>query len=194
MIENLQLQIYKICFILNKSLNLYSKFVQFSYYSPQIIKSGIKEFIGDKYYIDTSCIDGINNINNWSIITYTNRQSRANMQPLENTVWFAKMKDSIKKVIITKYDQDFINKYILSTGFLGIQASNNLPLSFLSSIIISKDFDQQKNSNCVGTTMSSINNETFLNIYVPLLNKDELSIYDKQYHQYIHLLSLYRRK
>lgn len=194
MINNLQLQIEKICLILEKSLSLFNEYVPFSYYFPQIIKSGIKKFIDSKYYLDTSSINGINNIDTKTIITYHDRPSRANMELVCDSVWFAKMKDSNKKLIITKNDQDLIDKYILSTGFLGIKSSNNLSLSFLSSIIISKEFNKQKNLNCVGTTMSSINNETLLKIFVSIVSKQQLKQYDDEYKHFIDLLSLFRRK
>ena len=52
------------------------------------------------------------------IITFSKRPSRANMQPIKNSVWFAKMNGSNKKLIITDNDFDLINDYMLSTGYL----------------------------------------------------------------------------
>ena len=90
--------------------------------------------------------------------------------------------------------KDLINQTILSTGFQGINESNNLPLSLLAAFIISDDFKIQRDLNSVGTTMSGINNETFLKILVPFLNKEEIDEYDEKYNSYIEILSLRRRQ
>ena len=116
------------------------------------------------------------------------------MQPIKNSVWFAKMKGSNKKLIITDSDSDLINNYILSTGYLGVEASTKLPLSLLSAIIISDDFNEQRDLNSVGTTMAGVNNETFSKILVPKLSEDELLIYNKKYSPLIDELSLLRKK
>ena len=42
--------------------------------------------------------------------------------------------------------------------------------------------------------MAGINNETFLKIMVPYLNKDEIKEYDNKYRHLIDSLSLLRRK
>ncbi|MBQ7277030.1 MAG: hypothetical protein IJS58_07295 [Bacilli bacterium] len=128
------------------------------------------------------------------IITFNKRPSRANMQPIKNSVWFAKMKGSNKKLIITDNDSDLINNYILSTGYLGVEASSNLPLSLLSAIIISDDFNEQRDLNSVGTTMAGVNNETFLKIIVPKLDDNEIKEYDCKYSAFIKELSLLRKK
>ena len=119
-------------------------------------------------------MEGINNISDGEVIEYNKRPSRANMQPIKDSVWFAKMKESNKKLILTKQDDDLIDNIILSTGFSGILASEQLPLSFLSAVIISKEFNLQRDLNSVGTTMAGVNNETFLKILVPLLTDKEL--------------------
>ncbi|UTO27591.1 restriction endonuclease subunit S [Metamycoplasma hyosynoviae] len=194
LIENYQERINKICNILFISLKKYTEKISIKYYEPKIIKSGITKFDKTKIYIDTSKIEGINNMSNGNIITFNKRPSRANMQPIKNSVWFAKMKESNKKLIITENDFDLINDYILSTGYLGVEASSKIPLSLLLGIIISSDFNEQRDLNSVGTTMAGINNETFLNILVPKLSDDEILKYDKNYHSFINELSLLRKK
>ena len=175
-------------------LQIFEDKVSIEHYNPNIIKSGISKFDKIKIYIDTSTLEGINNISDGEVIEYNKRPSRANMQPMKNSVWFAKMKESNKKLILTKQDNDLIDGVILSTGFLGILASEQLPLSFLSAIIVSKDFNLQRDLNSVGTTMAGVNNETFLNILVPLLTDIELKEYELKYRPYIDELSLLRRK
>ncbi len=175
-------------------MRVYENRVAIEHYNPKIIKSGIIKFDKTKTYIDTSTLEGINNISDGEVIEYYKRPSRANMQPIENSAWFAKMKESNKKLILTNQDTDFINNIILSTGFLGILASEQLPLSFLSAIVISKEFNLQRDLNSVGTTMAGVNNETFFKILVPLLTDMELEEYELKYRPYINELSLFRRK
>ena len=179
---------------MSKSLEKYQDTTSISYYEPTIIKSGINSFDIEKIYLDTSSIEGVKKISSGEIITIDHRPSRANMQPIANTVWFAKMKGSNKNLIITKNDKDIINGHILSTGFMGIEASKNLPLSLLSAFVISNNFNIQRDLNSVGTTMAGINNETFKEITVPLLNNQEVEEFDKRYSKYIDELSLLRRK
>ena len=168
--------------------------VSFEFYKPQIVKSGIKKYYNTKEYLDTSSVEGINNIIESNTVTYNTRPSRANMQPMVNSVWFAKMKDSNKVIIVTNRDEDLLSGYIFSTGFFGLQSNNSLPLSFLTAIVSSKSFKEQRDLNSVGTTMAGINNDTFMKILVPKLNKNELLRYDYIYSHYINQLSLYRRK
>lgn len=134
-------------------------------------------FDNSKEYIDTSSIEGINDFQNGEIITYTKRPSRANMQPLDNSVWFAKMKGSYK-IILVNNDLEIINKMILSTGFMGIIANEELPLSLLFAIVISNEFVIQRDMHSVGTTMAGVNNETFINIEVPFLSNEERTSFE----------------
>lgn len=177
MIENYQSQSSKICKLLVKSLEKYNKKCLFKEYNPKIIKSGIYMFDNSKEYIDTSSIEGINDFQKGEIITYSKRPSRANMQPLDNSVWFAKMKGSYK-VILVNDDLEIINNMILSTGFMGVVANEELPLSLLFAVIISKEFTYQRDMHSVGTTMAVVNNETFINIEVPLLSTDERTSFE----------------
>ena len=194
LIENYQKRINRICTILSISLRKYDEKVPIEYYKPKIIKSGIVKFDKTKVYTDTSTIEGINNMSDGEIITFSKRPSRANMQPIKNSVWFAKMKGSNKKLIIADNDFDLINDYILSTGYLGVEASSRLPLSLLSAIIISDDFNEQRDLNSVGTTMAGVNNETFLKILVPKLGDNEIKNYESKYSTLIKELSLLRKK
>ena len=194
LIEKYQLEVNKICELLKLSLKQYDQLIEIEYYHPKIIKSGIDVFENSKEYIDTSSIEGINNLFSFEPVTFEKRPSRANMQPIQNSVWFAKMKESKKKLILTDEDIDIINRKILSTGFQGIEATAEFPLSLIAAIVISDDFDVQRDINSVGTTMAGINNETFLKIKVPLLSKDEIKNYDEKYSSLVKLLSLRRKQ
>ena len=194
MIENKRQQIDLIVEMLTKALKSFPNNIEFEYYKPVIIKSGIIKFDHNKNYIDTSCIEGFNNILNGEMISYNDKPSRANMQPISNSVWFAKMKGSNKVLTLTNDDKDILDNCILSTGYLGLEKSDLLPLSLLTAIISSDNFRIQRDLNSVGTTMSGINNETFMKIKVPKLSKFEIEQFDFEHSNLINKLSLYRRE
>lgn len=54
------------------------------------------------------------------------------------------MKDSNKILIIAENDKDIVDSNVLSTGFFGIEATDELPLSLLTAIVISNSFHIQK--------------------------------------------------
>lgn len=120
----------------------------------RIIGSGIKHFNGEKEYYSTSSIDGNRILLAEQLITYKNRPSRANMQPIENSVWFAKMKNTFK---ILKATNREIEEVILSTGFSGIE-SIIVDCDYLMQILSSSKFNSQKNLLAEGSTQEAVNN------------------------------------
>ena len=193
LIENYDNQISKLLNILEISLSDKSR-VPFEYYKPQIVKSGIKKYNNTKNYLDTSSVEGINNILEFDSFSFEERPSRANMGPLSDSIWFAKMKGSKKVIIVTNKDDDLLNNYIFSTGYLGIKATNELPLSFLMGIISSPNFFVQRDLNSIGTTMAGVNNETFNKIMVPKLSNEEIKYFDEKFAPLVIHLASYRRK
>lgn len=95
MIENYECQISNLLDIIKLSLSS-KNLVPFEFYSPQIVKSGIKKYNGTKNYLDTLSVEGINNILQFDSFAFDERPSRANMEPIVNSIWFAKMKRSKK--------------------------------------------------------------------------------------------------
>ena len=84
-----------------------------------IIKNGVDKF-EKKIYLETADITN-DFISNGNEISFNNRPSRANMQPQLNSIWFAKMKNSVKHLSLAESSNAFVNKYILSTGMYGLQ-------------------------------------------------------------------------
>src|SRR5690606_4757140 len=105
-------------------------------------------------YYSTSSIDGNKVLFAEQLITYRNRPSRANMQPIENSVWFAKMKNTFKILKATKRE---IEEVILSTGFSGIE-STIVDCDYLMQILSSAEFNSQKNLLAEGSTQEAVNN------------------------------------
>lgn len=194
LIENYDNQAHIICSLLKAELKKFSTVIPFSFYSPRIIKSGIKTFDTTKIYLDTSSVESVNEIFEGEAITFCRRPSRANMQPIANSVWFAKMKGSNKIIVVSEKDTDLITGTIFSTGFLGIEATKNLPLSLLTAFLISDSFHVKRDMCSVGTTMASINNDSFLRITVPYLNSKEIDLFESKYKYPVQTLCLLRRK
>jgi len=120
----------------------------------KILGSGIKLFNGTKDYLSTSSIEIDKVVNVEQEITYKTRPSRANMQPILNSVWFAKMKNTLK---IFNPTNTQIKNTILSTGFCGI-LSNNVESDYLFQIFLSNEFNNQKDLLAIGSTQEAINN------------------------------------
>jgi type I restriction enzyme S subunit len=127
-----------------------------------IVKTGINNFDNTKVYIATADVSDTRITNTQTEITYDNRPSRANMEPIKNTVWFAKMKNSRKLIRVSKDSTQIIDKYIFSTGFAGIYTDK--ALNYAWSFISSKLFDEKLNSLANGTTMEAINNSNIKKI------------------------------
>lgn len=126
----------------------------------QILGSGINYFKGEKEYYSTSSIDKDKLISVEQLITYKERPSRANMQPAKNTVWFAKMKDTLKLIYPNQYQ---IDNVIFSTGFCGIK-TDLVDCSYLMQILKSEDFNSKKDNLAEGTTQVAVNNQKIKNI------------------------------
>lgn len=126
----------------------------------EILGSGITFFEKEKDYYSTSSIEVDKLIEVEQTITYRKRPSRANMQPVPNSVWFAKMKNTLKVIQSTQYQ---IDNVIFSTGFCGIKA-NNIDCTFLLQVLKSENFNTQKDNLAEGTTQVAVNNQHVKNI------------------------------
>lgn len=125
------------------------------------IKAGV-DFFDTKNYLPTSNISR-EEITDGEYITYHTRESRANMQPIKFSVWFAKMKNSIKHITIPQNSDWFIDKYILSTGFQGLKCNSDT-LAYIHCLINSDWFEKYKDVLSHGATQESVNNEDLKNI------------------------------
>lgn len=114
----------------------------------------VSRFSGNKKYIATGDIID-NKISSYSMVTYDNKPSRANIEINENEILFAKMINT-RKVLLS--DNDNINN-IYSTGFYCIKPKDNVDINYLYYFINSEKFNNQKDKNCSGATQKAINNE-----------------------------------
>ena len=127
-----------------------------------IIKPGINSFSGHKTYLATADIVGTT-IFKGNDIDYETRESRANMQPSELSVWFAKMKNSIKHLNLNREMKSIIEDSILSTGFCGLQC-NLLSFEYIATFIEHSYFETIKDTLAHGATQEAINNDDLCNI------------------------------
>lgn len=138
-----------------------------------IIKPKVDSFAGEKRYIATADVNDLS-ISDGSPITYENRESRANMQPKEYTVWFAKMKSSVKHVLVGDYSKDLLQDAIFSTGFMGMQ-TNKKAFEYLALTVHRPYFELVKDANSNGATMAAIGNNDMKNIKLLVPSSDVIA-------------------
>lgn len=121
----------------------------------------VKKFIGDKRYIATGdIVDNV--ISSYSIVTYDNKPSRANVEICENELLFAKMMNT-RKVLLSNNDN--INS-IYSTGFYCLKPKDNIDINYLYYFINSESFNNQKDKNCSGATQKAITRDGLAKIVI----------------------------
>ena len=134
----------------------------------ELIPTGIDEFVGNKRYLATADVEGIN-LRYGEDIVYSERPSRANMQPRENTIWFAKMQNTIKNLYFKNYSEKLLEQIILSTGFAGLKFVNTSYYYYYLSFIRYGIFEDIKNMYSNGSTQVAINNQNIkrINLLLP---------------------------
>lgn len=133
--------------------------------------NSVKSFEGKRKYIATGDIIE-NKIINFEEVTFKNKPSRANQNVKVGDVLFAKMKDTLKVIIIDNKNVD----NIYSTGFCVIEPKKNVYSKYLYWLFNSNNFNEQKNKNCKGATQKALNNEGLSKITIknfPTLNEQK---------------------
>lgn len=128
-----------------------------------IIKPGV-EIFNTKTYLATADVKGTS-ISIGTIVDYDGRESRANMQPSINSVWFAKMKNSIKHLYLNKEMQPIISSSILSTGFCGLQC-NEISFEYIASYVSNAYFEIHKDMLAHGATQEAVNNDDLAGVHI----------------------------
>lgn len=144
----------------------------------EIIGSGINKFDGEKVYLATADVSDSNITNTNEKITFQKRPSRANMQPIEKSIWFAKMKDSRKILMFDDYSEFEIENFILSTGFAGINTTE-LSHYFIWCFILSKEFDELKNNMANGAVQIAVNNTNLRRIEILIPDNETLAKFNE---------------
>ena len=139
-----------------------------------IIKPGVDVF-STKNYLATAEVNGTN-ISSGNSIDYETRESRANMQPTEYSVWFAKMKNSIKHLYLNPEMSSLINNAILSTGFCGLQCTE-ASFEYIASFIEHSYFETIKDTLAHGATQEAVNNDDLSGITLIVPSDAVLNMY-----------------
>ena len=135
------------------------------------IDTGVLPF-DNKNYLATANVNGTT-ITDGEWITFANREGRANMQPSIYSVWFAKMKNSVKHIFIPCNGQWMIDKYIFSTGFSGVQCTEET-FAYVACLIHAPFFEKTKDILSHGATQQSVNNDDLDAIKIPVPPQDIL--------------------
>jgi len=136
----------------------------------EILPSGIERFIGEKSYLSTESIKKTKIEKIECKISFNNRPSRANMQPILNSIWFAKMKSTLKVYVFNELNKEEIEKYVLSTGFTGIKVMKTVSPKYVRYFLLTDYFNRIKDYLCSGATQKAIKNEKIRKIKIPLPN------------------------
>ncbi|MFR0639152.1 restriction endonuclease subunit S [Arthrobacter sp. LS16] len=129
------------------------------------LKPGVSLF-AEKSYLATADVVGTT-IKSGSRIQYETREGRANMEPVLNSVWFAKMKGSVKHLFLNDACASFIEETILSTGFVGLKCKSEA-FEYIASFIASEQFEPLKDLHAHGATQQAVNNSDLENILMPV--------------------------
>lgn len=98
------------------------------------------------------------------------------MQPSVNSVWFAKMKNSIKHLYLNKEMQSVISSSILSTGFCGLQCEEN-SFEYIASYIANPYFEVHKDMLAHGATQEAVNNDDLAGVHIIIPDANILQAY-----------------
>jgi type I restriction enzyme S subunit len=133
-----------------------------------LIKAKVKRYDEVKEYFATANVEGNNIIKDGEMVTYDERPSRAQMQPEENTIWFAKMRETFKVICFTLANKKKAEDSILSTGFAGLKVDKDI-LGFMYFTVNSKKFHILKDQYCTGATQmtSTIEGLSLIKIVFP---------------------------
>lgn len=156
-----------------------------------IIQSGINYFEGEKIYLATGDVDNTN-IKGGTSITFENRPSRANMEPVIYSVWFAKKGGVRKLLMFDNYSYD-LNKLILSTGFTGLKTTE-LSHYYIWCYIMSTEFQKIKDGFVSGTVQPDINNDGVNQIMILKPNNETLLKFNEIIKEFFFKISLNQRQ
>ena len=135
------------------------------------LKPGVAPF-SEKTYLATADVVGTT-IKDGSRIRYETREGRANMEPVLHSVWFAKMKGSVKHLFLNEACASLISETILSTGFVGLKCEP-VAFEYIASFIASEQFEPLKDLHAHGATQQAVNNTDLENILLPIPDAETL--------------------
>ena len=160
---------YRECLLDKASSSEYQVIADCRFWS--LISVNVTPYQGTKKYFATADIDGLAVSGLGIDYTFSEKPSRAQKQPVVNSVWFARMKETYKIAWYSSINSVIAESSILSSGFAGFRANDPefWPLLFLT--ITSSEFHTQKDLYCTGATQVSLTNEGLRRIVLPIPNE-----------------------
>lgn len=143
----------------------------------EVVNPGVDAFV-ERRYLATSDIKLLD-ISRGSIVKYETRESRANMQSEACTVWFAKMKNSVKHLYVSSNMDAFVDNLVLSTGFCGIKC-DAVGFEYVASVVNNPWFERKKDSLAHGATQEAVNYDDLLLLKIPVPPKEILELYHER--------------
>jgi type I restriction enzyme, S subunit len=137
----------------------------------EFVKTNIEDFEGIKDYVETANVNLSDFIGDFEKISHTERPSRANMQPVANSIWFARMAESRKYLLFQVRDEQDLQTKVLSTGFAGIKCVIDY-LYFYWCFVLSSLFNNYKNQFAEGAVQVAISNGGIQRILLVLPPKE----------------------
>lgn len=137
-----------------------------------VVAPGVDHFKTKTYYA-TADVNGID-LGVGSQVDYETRESLANMQPGLHTVWFAKMKDSVKHLFLGRSMEYVIDKSILSTGFMGLQCREEA-FEYITAFIEGPYFECAKDQYANGATQQAVGNTELESVYLVVPDDETLA-------------------
>lgn len=134
----------------------------------RFISENVEPYRGTKRYFATADVNGLAVTGDGVEYSFSDKPSRAQKQPIPNSVWFARMADTYKIAWYGVPNSHRAMDSILSSGFAGFEArdSDLWPLLFLT--ISAREFHVQKDLYCTGATQSTLTNEGLARIEMPI--------------------------
>jgi type I restriction enzyme S subunit len=135
-------------------------------------------FKGEKTYYATADVNGTNIVSSGEKITFDNKPSRAAIQPVLFSVWFARMSNSYKILNCFGENSWMEKSAILSSGFAGFSSKVEF-YGFVCQTIASKYFNAEKDRYATGATQVSLTNEGLAKINVLIPSEHVIIQYSK---------------
>ena len=129
-----------------------------------IVGKSVAPFADKKTFVSTGAVDKDKIIlDSTETVDYENKPSRANLEAEEGDILFAKMKGTIKTIILDSAN----SQYIYSTGFFAVRPKPNIiTTDCLYYLINSDSFNNQKDKYSSGATQKAITNSGLSKVIV----------------------------
>lgn len=158
----------------------------------KLVSSGIEPYDDYKLYYDTSCVKEILLRKPGNRVTYEERPSRANMQPITNSIWYSKLEGQLKILAMTELDIEIISNSIFSTGFFGIVPKKEIYFEFIFFLMCSDFFSNRHYAYSSGAVMPGLNNKSLLEIPIYIPEQKSIEEFSNIARPYLKLISAYR--